>query len=148
MSRLRRTGAALAVAAITAGRGLTARATAAAPVPGSGDKVTGRVDGHTYVLLGPSVFGVTVQQDPLAYHASKLADGTVRGHWTYQYYEAGALTSFSRPVTCLTVPGHPAWIGGPVARSREPAPSRRGGWGGGGGDRRRPPPPLPRSTTL
>jgi hypothetical protein len=29
--------------------------------------VTGQVSGRTYVLLGPSVFGVTVQQDPLAY---------------------------------------------------------------------------------
>ncbi|HKB29478.1 MAG TPA: hypothetical protein VKD26_01440 [Streptosporangiaceae bacterium] len=128
MSRLRRTAAALAVAAITAGSGLTATATAAAPVPRSGDKVTGRVDGHTYVLLGPSVFGVTVQQDPLAYHASKLADGTVRGHWTYQYYEAGALTSFSGPVTCLTVRGNRAWIGGPITASSDPAQIGMGAW--------------------
>ena len=29
-----------------------------------------QVDGRTYVLLGPSAFGVTVQQDPLEYHAA------------------------------------------------------------------------------
>ena len=43
--------------------------------------VLARVDGRTYVLLGPSVFGVTVQQDPLTYHVAKLANGQVRGWW-------------------------------------------------------------------
>ena len=64
---------------------------------GHGSSVAAQVDGQTYVLLGPSVFGVTVQQDPLAYHAIKLADGTVRGRWRYDYWQAGTGNHLQRP---------------------------------------------------
>ena len=73
MSRLR-WAAALCAAAIMAIGAVTSAAAAPARHGGS---VAAQVDGQTYVLLGPSVFGVTVQQDPLAYHAIELADGTV-----------------------------------------------------------------------
>jgi hypothetical protein len=84
MSRLR-WAAAVCGAAVMAVAGV---ASAAAAPPRLGDPVAAQVDGQTYVLLGPSVFGVTVQQDPLAYHVIKLADGTVRGWWRYDYWEA------------------------------------------------------------
>jgi hypothetical protein len=87
-----------------------------------------RVAGHTYVLLGPSVFGVTVQQDPLVYAASKGADGAVHGHWSYHYYEAGVETTFAGPVTCLTVMGNRAWIGGPITASSDPTQIGCGAW--------------------
>jgi hypothetical protein len=102
--------------------------TAAAAAPATADRVTARVDGHTYVLLGPSVFGVTVQQDPLAYRAVKLSDGTVRGHWSYHYYEAGVETTFSGPISCLTVHGDRAWVGGPITQSSDPTQIGSGGW--------------------
>ena len=102
--------------------------TAAAAAPATTDRVTARVDGHTYVLLGPSVFGVTVQQDPLAYRAVKLSDGTVRGHWSYHYYEAGVETTFSGPISCLTVHGDRAWVGGPITQSSDPTQIGSGGW--------------------
>jgi len=102
--------------------------TAAAAAPAATDRVTARVDGHTYVLLGPSVFGVTVQQDPLAYGAVKLSDGTVRGHWSYHYYEAGVETTFSGPISCLTVHGDRAWVGGPITQSSDPTQIGSGGW--------------------
>ena len=66
MSRLR-WAAAVCGAAIMALTGVVpAAASAAAPGAGArhGGAVVARVYGRTYVLLGPSVFGVTVQQDP------------------------------------------------------------------------------------
>ena len=95
-------------------------AAAAAPTPdgaGHGWGVAAAVGGSTYVLLGPSVFGVTVQQDPLAYEAVKLADGTVRGRWSYDYWQSGQETTFSGPVTCMSVSGNRAWIGDLPPRS-------------------------------
>jgi hypothetical protein len=93
-----------------------------------GGAVAAEVDGQTYVLLGPSVFGVTVQQDPLAYQAIKLTDGTVRGWWRYDYWEAGQETTFSGPVTCMSASGNRAWIGGPITRSSDPAQVGMGAW--------------------
>src|SRR5450755_2095606 len=122
MPRLRRIAAAFAVTAMMAGGALTATASAQAAASGHRGlgPVAGRVDGRTYVLLGPSVFGVTVQQDPLAYHATRFADGTVRGGWHYDYWEAGQQTTFSGDVTCMTVSGNRAWIGGPITQSSDP----------------------------
>ena len=90
--------------------------------------VVSRVDGHTYVLLGPSVFGVTVQQDPLEYTAEGRDDGSVRGRWRYDYFEAGVETTFSGSVTCLTVRGNRAWIGGPITASSDPSMIGQGAW--------------------
>ncbi len=127
MSKLRWMAAALAVASVAAGTGVASAATGVTAGGGHGS-VVGRVEGDTYVLLGPSVFGVTVQQDPLAYRATRLADGTVRGHWRYDYWEAGQETTFSGPVTCLSVSGNRAWIGGPVTESSDPAQVGMGAW--------------------
>jgi len=132
MRRLRWT-AALGGAVIMALAGVGAAA--AAPVSdgtghgsGHGRGVEAEVDGSTYVLLGPSVFGVTVQQDPLAYEAVKLADGTVHGRWSYDYWESGQETTFSGPVTCMSVSGNRAWIGGPVTASSDPTQVGMGAW--------------------
>src|SRR5713101_9543800 len=97
MPRLRRMTAAIAAAAIMTGGALTAPASAQAAAPGhrGGSAVTGQVEGCTYVLLGPSVFGVTVQQDPLAYQATKRADGPVRGPWRNDPWQAGPEPPYS-----------------------------------------------------
>ncbi len=130
MPRLRRITAALAAAMVMTGGALPAAASAQAAAAGQAGRnpVTGRVAGRTYVLLGPSVFGVTVQQDPLAYQAIRRADGTVRGRWSYHYYEAGQETTFSGPVSCLTVSGNRAWIGGPITASSDPGQVGMGAW--------------------
>src|SRR5437762_3873010 len=102
--------------------------TAAAAAPASTDPVTAHVEGNTYVLLGPSVFGVTVQQDPLAYSAVELADGTVHGHWRYDLWQAGQQTTYSGTVTCMSVSGSHAWVGGPITGSSDPTAVGMGGW--------------------
>jgi hypothetical protein len=124
MPRLRWTAALCGAAIIAVG----GAASAAAAPAGHGSSVAAQVDGQTYVLLGPSVFGVTVQQDPLAYHAIKLADGTVRGRWRYDYWQAGQETTFSGPVTCMSVSGNRAWIGGPITDSSDPTQLGMGAW--------------------
>ena len=127
MSRLR--GAAvLCAAAIMALTGVASATAAPATGARHGDSVAARVYGRTYVLLGPSVFGVTVQQDPLTYHVVKLTDGTVHGRWRYDYWESGQQTTFSGPVTCMSVSGNRAWIGGPVTASSDPAQVGMGAW--------------------
>src|SRR5690242_4552227 len=131
MSRLRRVTTIACAAVMYAGvmsAGTMATAFAAQPQHRSAQQVQAQVDGRTYVLLGPSVFGVTVQQDPLEYHAIKLADGTVRGIWRYDYWEAGQETTFSGPVTCLSVSGNRAWIGGPITHSSDPTQIGMGAW--------------------
>ena len=125
MSRLTWTAALGCVVLTCAGTITTAAA--AQPAHGSRD-LRAQVDGQTYVLLGPSVFGVTVQQDPLEYHAALFADGTVRGTWRYDYWEAGKETTFSGRVTCLSVSGNRAWIGGPITQSSDPTQVGQGAW--------------------
>jgi hypothetical protein len=125
MSRLKWT-AALCCAALM-GAGSMGTAVAAQPARGGRD-VQAQVDGRTYVLLGPSVFGVTVQQDPLEYHAALFADGTVRGTWRYDYWEAGQETTFSGQVTCLSVSSNRAWVGGPITESSDPTQVGKGAW--------------------
>ena len=91
-------------------------------------RIVATVAGSTHVLLGPGTFGVTVQQDPLAYEAVLFADGTVRGHWRYDYYESGVHLVFSGPVNCMAVQGNRAWIGGPIAKTTDPASVGLGAW--------------------
>src|SRR5712692_11693999 len=127
MPKLTPIAAALVMAAAIASTGAASAATGPARVS-SDSTVAAQVEGRTYVLLGPSVFGVTVQQDPLAYQATKRADGTVRGHWRYDLWQAGQETTYSGPVTCLTVNGNRAWIGGPITASSDPTQIGMGAW--------------------
>ena len=127
MSKLARIVAASTLAAVMVGTGLAGSAAASVSQPGD-DAVVASVDGSTYVLLGPGVFGVTVQQDPLAYHAIELADGTVNGQWRYDLWQAGQETTFSGEVTCMTVSGNRAWVGGPITDSSDPTQIGMGAW--------------------
>src|SRR5260370_36905282 len=88
---------ALCGAAIMAVTGVASAAAAPAAGARLGGAVVASVYGRTYVLLGPSVFGVTVQQDPLTYHVAKLADGTVHGGWRYAYWQPGRATPLTGP---------------------------------------------------
>lgn len=123
-------GSALLVLLVT-GPTTTASATSAGRAAGRAAThggIVATVAGSTHVLLGPETFGVTVQQDPLTYQAMLFADGTVRGHWRYDYYESGAHLVFSGPVSCMAVQGNRAWVGGPIAKTTDPTSVGLGAW--------------------
>lgn len=124
---MRRMRYSVVVALVVAAANPAAAMAASSPVR-SDQRVVARVDGYTYVLLGPSVFGVTVQQDPLAYTSFTTAGGTVGGRWVYDYYEGGVKTTFTGRVTCLTVTGNRAWIGGTITGSSDPTQIGLGAW--------------------
>jgi hypothetical protein len=128
MSRLRWAVALCGAAIVALTSVAPAVATPTAAGARHGGSVVARVYGRTYVLLGPSVFGVTVQQDPLTYDAVRFTDGTVHGRWRYDYWESGQQTTFSGPVTCMSVSGNRAWIGGPVTVSSDPTQVGMGAW--------------------
>jgi len=127
MSGITRFATILTLSIVLTGGGPTAGKAIATPT-GTADTIVARASGHTYVLLGPSVFGVTVQQDPLAYTATMKANGSVTGRWEYHYFEAGVETTFQGTVTCLTVRGNRAWIGGPITASSDSAQVGNGAW--------------------
>ena len=130
-SKIRVTLGATLLVVLATGSTRTASAASAGQTEGGSarhGRIVAAVSGSTHVLLGPATFGVTVQQDPLAYEAVLFADGTVRGHWRYDYYESGAHLVFSGPVSCMTVQGNRAWIGGPIALTTDPTSVGLGAW--------------------
>jgi hypothetical protein len=127
MPKLTPIAAMLAVTASIASMGAASAATGPAR-PGSHTAVVARVEGDTYVLLGPSVFGATVQQDPLAYSAVERAGADAYGHWRYDLWQAGQVTTYSGTVTCLSVSGSHAWVGGTITKSSDPTAVGTGAW--------------------
>ena len=127
MPKLTPIAAALVIAAAIVSTGAASAAARPARV-GSDNAVAAQVEGDTYVLLGPSVFGVTVQQDPLAYSAVELTDGAVHGQWRYDLWQAGQETTYSGTVSCMSVSGNHAWLGGPIIESSDPTAVGMGAW--------------------
>jgi hypothetical protein len=69
----------------------------------------------------PNAFGVEVISQPLAFHARKYADGTVKGHFFYRQTAGGETVEFHVDVTCMNVyDGNRAKIGGIVTKSTDP----------------------------
>ncbi|MGH7526794.1 MAG: hypothetical protein ACREMX_08820 [Gemmatimonadales bacterium] len=55
------------------------------------------------------------------FHAKSRADGTTKGRYFYNFQAAGF--SVEGPVTCISLAGNQAWIGGTVARIDSPDPA-------------------------
>jgi hypothetical protein len=69
----------------------------------------------------PNVFGVEVVSRPLAFTASKYADGSVSGHVEYIQKAGGDTFKFGVDVTCMNLyGGDRAKIGGIVTQSSDP----------------------------
>ena len=69
----------------------------------------------------PNVFGVEVVSQPLAFTASKYANGSVSGHFDYIQEAGGETVRFAVDVTCMNVyGGNRAKIGGIVTQSTDP----------------------------
>ena len=72
----------------------------------------------------PNAFGVEVVNQPLAFDASKYADGSVSGRFEYHQIVEGRSFDFNVDVTCMNVyDGNRAKIGGVVRQSNDPTTS-------------------------
>jgi hypothetical protein len=80
--------------------------------------VAARVTGSgTHVRIGAEGEELTT----FAFSAIRHADGTTSGQWEYHFRVAGF--AMHGPVTCLSIAGHEAWVGGTVTKvlSDDPA---------------------------
>jgi hypothetical protein len=75
------------------------------------------------------VFGLdTLVLQDFGFNAKIKSDGSADGWWQYLDVEDGAPFGARGPVTCLTVIGSDAWIGGTIVDSNEPTFVGLGGW--------------------
>jgi hypothetical protein len=75
------------------------------------------------------VFGLdTLLLQEFGFSAKVLSDGSAQGWFDYRHVEDGTPFSAGGPVTCLTVIGDDAWIGGTIVKSNEPSLIGLGGW--------------------
>ena len=90
----------------------------------SGPAVTG--GSH---LIAYNVFGLnTLELQDFGFTARLAGDGTADGWFTYRDVEDGVPFSTNGPVTCLTVIGNDAWIGGDIRSSNDPTVVGLGAW--------------------
>jgi hypothetical protein len=80
-------------------------------------------------LVAHDVFGLqTLELQDFGFTAQRKADGSADGWFTYRDVEDGAPFSAGGPVTCLTVIGRDAWIGGVIRSSNDPTAEGLGAW--------------------
>jgi hypothetical protein len=64
--------------------------------------------------------GTTTALTIFAFHGWRQADGRTRGLYHYDFRAAGF--SVQGPITCISIAGNQAWVGGTVARIDSPDP--------------------------
>jgi hypothetical protein len=75
------------------------------------------------------VFGLdTLVLQEFGFAARLQSDGSADGRFDYRDVEDGIPFTAGGEVTCLTVIGNDAWIGGAISKSNEPAFIGLGGW--------------------
>jgi hypothetical protein len=80
-------------------------------------------------LIAHDVFGLqTLELQNFGFNARLLGDGSVDGWFTYRDVEDGVPFAADGPVTCLTVIGGDAWIGGIIRQSNDPSVVGLGAW--------------------
>jgi len=80
-------------------------------------------------LVAHNVFGLqTLELQDFGFNAKVKQDGGADGWFTYRDVEDGVPFSTNGPVTCLTVIGNDAWIGGVVRSSNDPTVVGLGAW--------------------
>src|SRR5947209_18074148 len=99
-------------------------AAGAAGAGGAGDSATG--GSH---LTVHNVFGLqTLELQTFGFNAKLKTDGTADGWYTYREVDDGTPFVARGPVTCLTVIGNDAWIGGIIEDSNDPTVVGSGSW--------------------
>jgi hypothetical protein len=80
-------------------------------------------------LVVHDVFGLqTLGLQDFGFNAKLKADGSADGWYMYRDVEDGAPFTANGPVTCLTVIGHDAWIGGTIRSSNDASLVGLGAW--------------------
>ena len=80
-------------------------------------------------LVAHDVFGLqTLELQDFGFNATTKTDGSADGWFTYRDVEDGTPFSADGPVTCLTVIGRDAWIGGVIRKSNDPTVEGLGAW--------------------
>jgi hypothetical protein len=80
-------------------------------------------------LVAYNVFGLqTLELQDFGFSARIKSDGSVDGWFNYRDVEDGTPFSTNGPVTCLTVIGNDAWIGGVIRSSNDPTVVGLGAW--------------------
>ena len=75
------------------------------------------------------VFGLqTLELRAFGFNARVREDGTTDGWYTYREVDDGVPFDARGPVTCLTVIGNDAWIGGTIDASSDPTVVGSGSW--------------------
>ena len=91
---------------------------------GTGPSATGGVH-----LTVHDVFGLqTLELQDFGFNAKLRPDGSADGWYTYRDVEDGVPFTLDGPVTCLTVIGNDAWIGGVIRSSNDPTVEGLGAW--------------------
>jgi hypothetical protein len=80
-------------------------------------------------LVAHDVFGLdTLELRDFGFNARLTGDGSADGWFTYADVEDGTPFTAKGPVTCLTVIGDDAWIGGTIESSNDPTVVGLGAW--------------------
>src|ERR1041385_8002808 len=75
------------------------------------------------------VFGLqTLELQAFGFEARVNPNGTVSGWYTYRELDDDVPFTASGPITCLTVIGNDAWIGGAIDASNDPTVVGSGSW--------------------
>jgi hypothetical protein len=85
-----------------------------------GGKVVASARGDSHLTLH-NVFGLsTLEVKTFTFHADLTSDGAARGRWHYKDVEDLVPWDTSGPVTCTTIRGNHAWVGGTIEHSSDP----------------------------
>jgi hypothetical protein len=86
-----------------------------------GGKVVASASGGSHLTLH-NVFGLTtLEVKTFTFDAKQRSDGTSDGHWHYKDVEDGVTWNVDGPVTCTTIVGNHAWVGGTIEHSSDPS---------------------------
>jgi hypothetical protein len=98
-----------------------ALASAGLATAGGGNEVVAIANGTSHFTLN-DVFGLhTLEVTRFVFHARQEADGSAEGRWFYSDLEDGAPWTTFGDVTCVTIRGGHAWIGGTISYSSDPS---------------------------
>ena len=97
-----------------------ALAAASLAAAGSGT-VVASASGGSHLTLH-NVFGLTsLEVKTFTFGAQRNSDGTSDGQWHYKDVEDGVTWDVDGPVTCTTIIGNHAWVGGTIEHSSDPS---------------------------